>query len=106
MWCLINDVLCDFLGRFVIAYINDILINSTSKETHIHHVKKVLDKLRENQLYVNGEKCVFHVETMVFLGFIISANRIKMDCDKLRDCAAPKTVKELQHFLGLANFYW
>lgn len=106
--CLINDALCEFLERFVIAY-RHILIYSPSKETHVNHVKRVLERLRMNQLYVKGEKCEFHVETVTFLGYIISAYRIKMDYDKLhaiRDWPAPKSVKELQRFLGFANFYW
>lgn len=61
--CLSNDVLQDMLGKFVTAYIDDILIYSPDKPTHIQHVKKVLARLLENQLYATGEKCEFRIST-------------------------------------------
>lgn len=69
--CLIKDVLHDILGKFIIAYIDNILIYSPSEKAHVSHVSKVLERLRENQLHIKGEKCKLHVAT--FLGYIISA---------------------------------
>lgn len=70
--CFINDMLRDMLGKFVIAYIGNILIYSPSPESHVTHVKRVLSCLLENQLYVKGEKCKFHVPIVSFLRYIIS----------------------------------
>lgn len=105
---LINSVLRDMLGRYVIAYIDDILVHSTSLEEHITHVRQVLRRLLQHQLYVKAEKCEFHQHTISFLGYIISTKGIAMDQRKTQavvDWPAPRTVRELQCFLGFANFY-
>lgn len=104
----INDVLRDMLGKYVIAYIDDILIYSKSYPEHVNHVKAVLAKLRENQLFVKGEKCQFHVSTVRFLGYVISTDGVVMEEEKvsvIRNWPKPLKVKELQRFLGFANFY-
>lgn len=75
VYSVISDVLCEFLQKFVY---------SLSEEVHIQHVKQVLNMLQENQLYVKGEKCKVHVETITFLGYIISSKGTAMDDDKLR----------------------
>lgn len=93
---MVNDVLRDMLGRFVITYIDDILIHSSSLAAHIEHVRLVL------------EKCVFHQTTIPFLGYVIGPEGVKMEDKKVsavRDWPEPKTVKELQGFLGFSNFY-
>lgn len=64
------------LGWFVIVYINDILIYSSSRESHVEHVKQVLAFLLENQLYVKEEKCKFSVTTISFLGYNQSRGHI------------------------------
>lgn len=69
---LINEVLGDFLNKFVFVYLDDILIFSPDNITHQQHVRQVLDRLLQNQLYVKAEKCEFHVQTTSFLGFIIA----------------------------------
>lgn len=106
--CFINVELREMLGRFVIAYIDDILIFSKSYQEHVNHMKEVLSKLWDNQLYVKGEKCEFHVTTVRFLGYIISQEGVKMGESRvkvIREWQKPRTVKELQRFLGFANFY-
>lgn len=103
-----NEILRDFLQRFVIVYIDDILIYSTSLSEHIHHVKQVLQHLRDHQLFLKLEKCEFHQETVQFLGYVISQHGITMDQRKVEAVSnwpIPSTVKELQRFLGFANFY-
>ena len=103
-----DDVFREYLNRFVIVYIDDILIYSRNETEHIQHVSQVLKKLREHHLYAKGEKCEFHQDRMKFLGYYISPAGISMDEGKVSAITTwpqPKTVKELQRFLGFANFY-
>ncbi|KAL0161331.1 hypothetical protein M9458_045056, partial [Cirrhinus mrigala] len=104
----INEILKDFLNKFVIAYIDDILIYSKSETEHITHVRAVLSRLLDNQLYVKAEKCEFHVHQTSFLGYEVSHQGVKMDPTKIQAVTGwpqPSTIKELQRFLGFANFY-
>ncbi|KAI4887888.1 hypothetical protein NFI96_000720 [Prochilodus magdalenae] len=104
----INDVLRDMIGRFVIAYIDDILVYSPDLPTHVRHVREVLKRLLEHQLYVKGEKCEFHQGSVSFLGYVISPAGVVMDDHKVEaveNWPRPHTVRELQRFLGFANFY-
>ncbi len=103
-----NEVFRKFLHQFVIIYIDDILIYSQNQAEHCRHVEQVLQKLREHHLYLKLEKCEFHRTTIQFLGYVISTQGVQMDNNKLqaiRDWSMPSSVKELQRFLGFANFY-
>jgi hypothetical protein len=105
---LINDVLRDMINHFVFVYLDDILIFSKSRHEHCQHVRQVLQRLLKNHLYVKPEKCEFHVTDVAFPGFIIKQGQVLMDSKKtqaVRDWPVPKTVKEVQQFLGFANFY-
>lgn len=105
---MVNDVLRDFLNRFVFVYLDDILIFSPSPEDHVIHVRQVLQRLLENKLYVKAEKCEFHVESISFLGYIIGKGQVKPDPSKIQavaDWPRPDSRKQLQRFLGFANFY-
>ncbi|KAI2655102.1 Transposon Tf2-9 polyprotein [Labeo rohita] len=105
---LINDVLRDMLGRWCYAYLDDILIYSKTLEEHTQHVRAVLQRLLAHQLYCKLEKCAFHQHSTTFLGFIISAQGVAMDPQKLeavRSWPLPTSLKQLQRFLGFANFY-
>ncbi|KAL0154206.1 hypothetical protein M9458_050460, partial [Cirrhinus mrigala] len=104
----INDVLRDMLGRWCYAYLDDILIYSKTLEEHTQHVRAVLQRLLAHQLYCKLEKCAFHQHSTTFLGFIISAQGVAMDPQKLeavRSWPLPTSLKQLQRFLGFANFY-
>ncbi|KAI2644234.1 Transposon Tf2-6 polyprotein [Labeo rohita] len=104
----VNDVFRDMLNRWVIVYIDDILIFSNSYPEHIHHVRAVLKRLIHHQLYAKEEKCQFHQEKISFLGYVISPAGVAMDETKVnavRNWPQPKTLKELQRFLGFSNFY-
>ncbi|KAK3567115.1 hypothetical protein QTP86_010087, partial [Hemibagrus guttatus] len=104
---LINGVFQDLLGKRVIAYIDDILVYSKSLEEHVLHIREVLSHLQRHHLYVKLEKCEFHRTTVTFLGYVISQRGVEMDMVKVRavtDWPAPTTVRELQRFLGFANF--
>ncbi|KAL0172961.1 hypothetical protein M9458_033272 [Cirrhinus mrigala] len=103
-----NTIFQEYLNRFVIVYIDDILIYSPSLSEHIGHVKLVLQKLREFTLLLKAEKCKFHVTHTSFLGYIISPTGVCMDERKvvaISSWPTPTTVKELQRFLGFSNFY-
>ncbi|KAK2899769.1 hypothetical protein Q8A73_012898 [Channa argus] len=105
---LMNSVLHDFINRFVFVYLDDILIFSRNLHDHQQHVRLVLQRLLENRLFVKAEKCEFHVSTVSFLGFLIGEGEVKPDPEKTRavtEWPRPGTRKQLQRFLGFANFY-
>ncbi|KAG1934069.1 retrotransposable element [Pimephales promelas] len=105
---LVNDVLRDMLNVFVFVYLDDILIFSPSLQVHVQHVRRVLQRLLENRLFVKAEKCSFHVPSVTFLGSVISAEGISMDSSKVQavvDWPVPDSRVALQRFLGFANFY-
>jgi hypothetical protein len=103
-----NDIFRDLLDVTVIIYLDDILIFSDNPADHEKHVKEVLERLRHNQLFAKAEKCEFHRNECEFLGFIISPDGISMDPKKVQtisDWPEPKTLRDIQSFLGFANFY-
>lgn len=105
---LVNDVLRDMVGQFVFVYLDDILIYSPDLESHHRHVRAVLLRLLQNHLFVKAEKCEFHTTHTSFLGFIISPNKVIMDPSKVSavsEWPTPSDRKQLQRFLGFANFY-
>lgn len=105
---MVNEVLGDMINKFVFVYLDDILIFPPSMQIYTQHVRLVLQRLLENQLFVKAEKCEFHKESVSFLGFVIAAVEIRPDPAKVRavaDWPVPDTRKELQQFLGFANFY-
>ncbi|KAK9401689.1 hypothetical protein NXF25_010045 [Crotalus adamanteus] len=105
---LINEVLHDHLYKGVLVYLDDILIYSRSLEEHVELVRTVLRKLLDAQLYCKISKCEFHKERIDYLGFRVSAAGIEMDPNKVKcvlEWQAPKTHRQLQRFLGFANFY-
>jgi hypothetical protein len=105
---LINNTLREYLDVFAVVYLDDILIFSSSLEQHINHVRLVLERLRNAGLYVKGEKCEFHVDHVEFLGFCINPSGVTMDPKKvsaIMDWPSPKSLHDVQSFLGFANFY-
>jgi RNase H-like domain found in reverse transcriptase/Reverse transcriptase (RNA-dependent DNA polymerase)/Integrase zinc binding domain/Chromo (CHRromatin Organisation MOdifier) domain/Retroviral aspartyl protease len=104
----VNDVLRDYLDDFVVVYLDDILIYSDTLEEHTEHVRRVLKKLDAAGIGLKLEKCAFDKQEVHFLGFVIGINGISMDPAKvaaIQDWATPKSVFDIQVFLGLANFY-
>ncbi|KAF7215971.1 transcript variant X1, partial [Nothobranchius furzeri] len=105
---LVNSVLGDYINDFVTVYLDDILIFSRSLAQHKRHVRLVLQWLLENRLFVKAEKCEFHVSVVKFLGFVLESGRLRADPDKVQavtEWPTPTTRKQLQRFLGFANFY-
>ena len=103
-----NKVLAPFLDRFVVVYLDDIVIYSKTLEEHVGHLRQVFQTLRENELYVKKEKCSFAQEEVTFLGHVISGGKLRMDKTKvqaIQEWEAPTKVTELRSFLGLVNYY-
>ena len=105
---LMNDVLREYLDDFVVIYLDDVLIYSESASEHKRHVRMVLEKLRQAGLYAKPEKCLFSVEEVTFLGYLISPHGIRMDPKKVEAVTSwptPLSQHDIQVFLGFANFY-
>jgi len=105
---MMNEILGPFIGVFVLVYFDDILIFSENIEEHTQHVRTVLSKLKEYKLYCKKSKCHFAVDSLVYLGYVVSKKGISMDMSKikaLKEFSPPKSVKEIQQFLGFANYY-
>jgi hypothetical protein len=105
---MMNDLLRPYLDKFVIVFLDDILIYSKNEEEHEQHVKQVLDILRQNKLYAKLSKCEFFQHEVSFLGHRFSAKGKEMDPDKVKaitEWPVPKTVTELRSFLGLCGYY-
>ncbi|KAE8206788.1 hypothetical protein CF327_g7489 [Tilletia walkeri] len=103
-----NDIFRDMVDVFVVIYLDDILIFSKTAAEHEEHVKKVLERLRSTKLFAKAEKCEFSQESVEFLGYRLSKDGVTMVMDKVNSVLSwpePKKVKELQSFLGFANFY-
>src|ERR1700687_3897026 len=104
----INDTVRPFLDIFCTAFLNDILIYSDNLKEHKEHVRAVMTTLKEAGLYLIAEKCGFHKEEVKYLRLIVRVNGIKMDPEKVKaveNWEAPGKLKEVQAFLGFANFY-
>ena len=105
---LMNKVFMEYLDKFVVVFIDDILVYSKNKEEHEEHLRLVLHKLRENQLYAKFSKCEFWLDEVSFLGHVITNGGIAVDPMKVRDVLKwepPQTLSEIRSFLGLAGYY-
>jgi len=105
---LMNSVFMPELDKFIVVFIDDILIYSKNEEEHAKHLHIVLQRLREHKLYAKFSKCEFWLKEVPFLGHVISAEGISVDPGKVQDVLdweAPISVKEIRSFLGLAGYY-
>jgi hypothetical protein len=103
-----NNIFGNLLDVCVIIYLNDILIYSNNMSQHKKHVKEVLHRLRKHGLYANAGKCEFYRDSMEYLGYIITSNRLRMAEDKVQtilNWPEPWKVKDIHSFLGFTNSY-
>jgi len=103
-----NNIFSDLLDVCVVIYLDDILIYLNNMSEHHWHVKEVLKYLHKAGLYAKAEKCEFHSKSVEYLGYILSPSGLTMSNDKIKiiqDWPEPKKVKNIQSFLGFANFY-
>src|SRR4029077_12020463 len=104
----VNSIFADLLDICVVVYRDDILVYSEDEATHEEHIREVLWRLRQHGLYANPQKCEFHTETTEYLGYILSPTGLTMSSEKVKaiqDWPEPRKVKDIQSFLGFANFY-
>ena len=105
---MINKVLREFLDQGVVVYLDDVLIHSKDKESHIKLVHQVLSKLAQSNLVVAGHKSQFNIPKINFLGFIVNGKGIHISnkTTKLaREWAVPKNLRDVRGLIGFANFY-
>jgi hypothetical protein len=103
-----NSVFMPELDKFVVVFIDNILIYSKNEEEHAQHLRIVLTRLREHQLYAKFSKCAFWLEEIQFLGHVLSTKRIVVDPSKVKDILEwkpPTNVHQVRSFLGLAGYY-
>jgi len=103
-----NNIFSNLLDVYVMIYLNDILIYSNNMSKHHQDVKEVLKHLCKAGLYIKAEKCEFHSESVEYLGYILFSSGLTMSNNKVKiiqDWLEPKKVKDIQFFLGFANFY-
>ena len=105
---MMNEILHDLLDQGVIVYIDDILIYTESMRQHVDLVQKVLQRLRDARLHASIDKSFFHLKEVEYLGYQISEQGISMSKEKVQavqEWPVPRNVKDVQAFLGFANFY-
>ena len=105
----VNKILAEKLDVFVIVYLDDILIYTEDPgQPHVDAVRWVLDQLRKYSLFANLKKCCFHQDEIRFLGYVMSSKGISIKAKKIKvvkKWPKPKSVWDIQVFLGFANFY-
>jgi hypothetical protein len=105
---LLNKVFMEYLDKFVVVFIDDILVYSRSEEEHEEHLHLVLQKLQDHRLYAKLSNCEFWLKQVAFIGHIISNWGIFVDPSKILDVLswnAPTSVGDIRSFLGLAGYY-
>ena len=106
---MMNELLRDLINmRKVVVFIDNMIVGMETKESHDELVAEVIKRLEENDLYVKLEKCKWKVREVEFLGVVIRPEGIKMEKEKVKkvlEWPTPKYIKDMQKFLGLANYY-
>lgn len=105
---MMNKVFMEYLDKFVVVFIDNILIYSKDEKEHENHLRLVLEKLREHQLYAKFSKCEFWMKEVEFLGHVVTAAKVVVDPKKVStviNWQPPKTVTQVRSFLGMAGYY-
>jgi hypothetical protein len=105
---MMNKVFMEELDRFVVVFIDDILIYSETAEEHEEHLRIVLERLRQQKLYANFIKCEFWMEKVAFLGHVLSAEGITVDLSKVESIIKweqPLNMTDVRSFLGMVGYY-
>jgi hypothetical protein len=105
---LMNRVFSPFLDKFVVVFLDDILVYSKSEEEHEEHLRIVLQTLRKEKLYAKRSKCEFRLKSIAFLGHVVSEEGVAVDPRKVqavKDLSVLTTVKEIKGFIGMAGYY-
>ena len=106
----VNKILAKKLDVFVIVYLDDILIYTEDpSQAHVEAVWWVLENLRKHSLFANLKKCRFHQDEVCFLGYVVSAQEVQMEDERIKAVKfwpEPKSVQDIQVFIRFANFYW
>lgn len=103
-----NAIFRLFLNKFVLVYLDDILIYSKTEEEHCQHLRQVLELLRQHQLYANVRKCFFAQPDVAYLGHVVSKDGVRVDPRKtvaVINWPIPSNLGELRSFLGLATYF-
>ena len=104
---MMNSIFMEYLDKFVVVYLDDILIYSKNEEEHAEHLRLVLMKLREHRLYAKFSKCEFWLPEVTYVGHVISAKSIAVNPERVQavlDWTPPESVKQVRSFLGLASY--
>ena len=105
---LMNNIFRKHLNKFVLVYLDDILVFSKTPEEHIGHLRTVLQILRDNRLYAKMKKCTFNAQEVKFLGHIVGVNGVRVDPAKVQainDWPVPQNVHQVRSFVGLATYF-
>jgi hypothetical protein len=106
--CLMNSIFSQYLDKFVLVSIEDILVYSKTEEEHEEHLRIVLQTLRKHKLYAKFYKCDFYQKKIQYLGHVISAEGIAVDPEKIRsimEWPIPKDVGDIRLFMGITEYY-
>ena len=106
---LINHMLYDHLDKFVITYLDNILIYFKNEENHEKHVKKILKRFQEKNLYLKSEKYEFHKQWVEYLEHIITTEELEMNSEKIKAVikfSMSECIKNIQTFQKLTEYYW
>nr|GFC09364.1 putative reverse transcriptase domain-containing protein [Tanacetum cinerariifolium] len=105
---LMNQVCKPYLDKFMIVFIDDIIIYSKDEKEHEEHLKAIIELLKKEELYAKFSKCEFWIPKVQFFGYVIDSQGIHVDPTKIesvKDWASPKSPTEIRQFLGLAGNY-
>ena len=106
--CLMNNIISNYLDKFMVVFIDDMLIYSKNEQEHEEHLKIVLQVLREQQLYATFSQCDFFKEKIQYLGHLVSKEGISVDLEKVKaimEWSVPRNLSNIRSFMGITGYY-